>query len=112
MNGTNLTVLVVAVIGVISSFVTPKLLGRQAAKRAEETATDVSWVAINQALVAERNKAQGALVEQTRTHAEELLAMRTTHREEMKALSDRLADSQARVGNLYDELRRLRPPST
>lgn len=112
MNATNLTLLVVAVIGVVSSYVTPKLLNRQQAHKDEEAASDVSWVAINRALVIERDNAKRDLAEQTRVHAAEIVAMRATHRDEIKTVTDRLTESQARVGSLYDELRRLRPPST
>jgi hypothetical protein len=122
VNATNLTLLVVAIIGVISSYVTPKLLNRQQARRDAEAATDVSWVNINKAVVADRDRLQKLLDDSEADHAQEMKTLREQHRQEItelrnahdqeiKALSERLAECQGRVGSLYDELRR-RPPGT
>lgn len=106
MNGIDLTAAVMGAIGLVSSYFVPKALNRKQARKEEEADTDLSWVSINKAIVAERNKLQADLESLKATHAGELAALRKQHGEEVKALSDRLTECQGRVGNLYDELRR------
>lgn len=60
-NGLDLTAIVLAVIGLIGSYVMPKMVTRQAARKALEDASDVSWVEINKTLRVENLQVKAEL---------------------------------------------------
>lgn len=103
-----------------------RIAAREAAAHAAEIedGTEVSWEAINRAIVKERDTLKQDLATQANAHTAEILTMREAHRQEiatlkrghddeMNSLSNRLAECQEQVQRLYRELyelQKLLPP--
>jgi len=108
VNATNLTILVVALIAALSSYITPKMLNRQATKQAEEDAQDATFVKLNNALDRQLETAERRLREAEKSNAEERIADAKQHKEELKLLADELKASERTVSKLYAEIHTLR----
>lgn len=103
-----------------------RITARDAAREQEalEAGTEVSWEAINKAIVIERDTVKRDLATQAASHTAEIATMRAAHAQEIAELkrdhaaemtswSRRLAECQAQVQKLYGELyelQKLLPP--
>lgn len=103
-----------------------RIAAREVAARAAELeeGTEVSWEAINRALVIERDTVKRDLATQASAHTAEIATMREAHQREiatlkrgheneMSSLSARLTECQDQVQKLYRELyelQKLLPP--
>lgn len=111
------TNVVLAISAVGSAFGVPIVSARLRRRAAEAAAdeerdknSDVSWVNINRAIVAERDNLQKQLNRQNAAHSEELTQMREGHRIEIGDMRVQLATCQKTVDDLYRELAVLRRP--
>jgi Skp family chaperone for outer membrane proteins len=146
MNLVELTGLVGAATALVSTVLVPVYLNRRSERRALDRehrrreaelaeGTEVSWEAINRAIVKERDTLKGDLSTQAASHKIELAKLRESHQREMSELNarwerasteakdrhdqetagwaQRLTDCQEQVRRLYGELyelQRLLPP--
>lgn len=135
MSVVELTTLLGAAAALFGAVFIPLYLNRRSEKRslardrareqAElEEGTEVSWVAINRAIVKERDALKLDLASQATAHTAEIATMRAAHAQEiadlkrghddeMSTLSARLTECQDKVQKLYRELyelQKLLPP--
>jgi nucleosome binding factor SPN SPT16 subunit len=118
------TGLVGAFTALLTSFFVPMYLNRRRERTRAARNTEVTWEAINRALVTERDLAKTEARDEARAHEEEMRALRVEHQRELAELRQRydgeLSHLRARVeeyrqkvselhSELYDLRKRIPP---
>jgi hypothetical protein len=116
LNAATLTTLVIAISAITSSGLLPVYLNRRKEHAQRVAGTEVSWEAINLALVKERDYLQKRFDELTTAHNAELIKLRDYHTNVINMLETKITNLKAELDRLYrtlyEQSTRQPPPSS